>query len=82
VPRVPPSLPPLLAIMRWTRIWGYWHVGQEAFIPAMGGMVMNPSLVFKLASDLAGTMREWSQGRVAVAMDHPMARYVEAVNRL
>lgn len=82
VPRVPPALPPLCALARWSRIWGYWHVGQEAFIPALGGMIMNPSLVFKLASDLAGTMREWSQGKVAQAMDHPMSRYVEATQKL
>jgi hypothetical protein len=63
-------------------LMGYRHVGQEVFIPTLGGMRMNPRLWFKVLSDLAGWMRHWSQGSVAPVADHPVGRYVEAVGRV
>ena len=61
---------------------GYRHVGQEIFMPSLGGMRINPPLWYKCISDLAGLCRGWSQGKIEPISDHPIGRYVEAVGRL
>ena len=63
-------------------VHGYRHVGSEVFVPAIGGARIRPPLWFKIVSDLAGTYREWTQGRIAQAADHPMQRYLDAVGKL
>ena len=61
---------------------GWRHVGREVFLPAIGGMVTGPRLWLKVLSDLAGTYREWTQGRVAQLADHPVQNYVGAVRAI
>ena len=59
--------------------WGYRHVGQECFLPSIGCLTLNPSLAFKLVSDVFGTWLDWRHGRLAQIDDHWMCRYVERV---
>ena len=61
---------------------GWRHVGREVFLPAIGGMVTRPRLWLRVLSDLAGTYREWTQGRVAQLADHPVQNYVGAVRAI
>ncbi|MDB6112030.1 MAG: lipase class 3 [Pedosphaera sp.] len=70
VPRVPGALS------------GYQHAGQEIFLPAVGGMKLNPPLWFKLLSDAWGTAREWKHGSIAQLADHHMDKYLFKVNAL
>jgi len=60
---------------------GWRHAGTEVLLPATGGVVARPRWWFKAAQSLAGIWREWTQGRLAVAADHPVERYVERLGK-
>ena len=61
---------------------GWRHVGSELFIPMMGPAVVRPWLALKLLSDLGGTYRDYTEGRVAQLADHGMDQYSRAVGAL
>ena len=56
-------------------LMGYRHVGQEIFLPSIGGMKTNPSVWGKMVSDVVGTYLDWKRGRIAQLADHAIARY-------
>lgn len=68
VPRMPPALA------------GYRHVGNEVFFDALGERVLNPSLWWKISSDLLGTIDALRHRHLAALPNHFMERYIELTN--
>lgn len=68
VPRMPPALA------------GYRHVGNEVFFDALGERVLNPSLWWKIGSDLLGTIDALRHRQLAALPNHFMERYIELTN--
>jgi hypothetical protein len=67
-------------LLAW--ITGYRHVGHEAFMPAWGGMEVDPQLLAKGLSDLWGSFWGYERGHIELVEDHPVSRYVEHIQKL
>jgi hypothetical protein len=72
VPRVP------------TVLMGYKHCGQELFLPCGTDLrsVLNPSLLFKLFSDLIGLWAAWRHETDVLIADHLIAAYQSRIQIL
>ena len=60
-------------------LFGWRHVGNEIYLPSIGGALVNPRWWQKSARELRGLVREWYQGRWALVADHTVDQYREHI---
>jgi len=69
-----PLLPPLLN--------GYRDEGNEIFLPATPGYLMNPPIGLQLFADLLGAFNSWRHRKLAFIPNHLIAAYKERIESL
>lgn len=61
---------------------GYYSIGQMAFLPSTGGMILNPTGWEMLHDDVVGAYNDIRAGRVNLIADHELSHYQDRIIKL
>ena len=71
-------------IVPWCPGWsyGYRHTRCEMYMPATGGVIGHPALIFKSLGNALEIWREWQRGGAAFLTDHFLDSYIARLDKI
>lgn len=63
-------------------LYGYRHTQCEMYMPATGGVIGHPALIFKSLGNAVEIWREWRRGGLALLTDHFIDSYLGQLGKL